>query len=141
LSNQQLVIRIEARVSALPELLDRLEVYCDEMELSPRVGHRLTIVCEELAANVAMHGAEGEGGATYVEIAVDCHGGTLYLSIQDDGRPFDPLSQAPPDTALNLEDRKIGGLGIHFVRNMVQDITYERTDTLNRLTARLSTTE
>lgn len=136
--NEKLVVRLEPRAEAVSELLDRLEAYAEELSLPPAVAHRLALVCEELAANVAMHGADGEGGATYVEIAVDRDADRLCLSVEDDGRAFDPLAHAEPDTGLEVEEREIGGLGIHFVRSLVQDIAYERRGRLNRLSAILS---
>jgi serine/threonine-protein kinase RsbW len=139
LSDQKLVIRLEPRAEALSDMLDRLEAYAEEAELPQRVAYRLAIVCEELAANVAMHGAGGEGGATYVEIAVERSGDGVALSVEDDGRPFDPLSQAKPDIGLGVEERAIGGLGIHFVRSLVGDISYRRLGRINRLTAVLDT--
>jgi serine/threonine-protein kinase RsbW len=139
LSDQKLVIRLEPRAEALSSMLDRLEAYAEANGLPQRVAYRLAVVCEELAANVAMHGAGGEGGATYVEIAVERFGDGLALSVEDDGRPFDPLAQAKPDTGLGVEERAIGGLGIHFVRSLVGDISYRRLGRINRLTAVLDT--
>ena len=133
--DRKLVIRLEPRAEALSEMLDRLEAYAAEVELPSRVAHRLTVICEELAANVAMHGAGGEGGATYIEITIDRQGDSVRFSFEDNGRPFDPLVQSRPNTELNLEDRPIGGLGIHFVRSLVTDISYQRLDGINRLTA------
>jgi serine/threonine-protein kinase RsbW len=135
LPDRKLVIHLEPRAEALSEMLDRLETYAAEIGLPSRVAYRLAVVCEELAANVAMHGAGGEGCATYVEITVDRHGDDVRLSVEDNGRPFDPLAQAKPNTELKLEDRPIGGLGIHFVRSLVRDIAYQRLDGINRLTA------
>jgi len=135
LSDRKLVIRLEPRAEALSEMLDRLEAYAEETELPPRVAYRLAVVCEELAANVAMHGAGGEDGATYVEVAVERIDDGVRFSVEDNGRPFDPLGQAKPDTEASVEDRPIGGLGIHFVRSLVQDIAYERVNETNRLTA------
>jgi serine/threonine-protein kinase RsbW len=130
-----LVIRLEPRVEAISDMLDQLENYAKATELPPKIAYRLAVVCEELAANVAMHGAKGEGGATYVEIRVDRRDGRLCLSVEDNGRPFDPLAQATPDISLDLDERGIGGLGIHFVRTLVQEIGYERQDSRNCLTA------
>ncbi len=137
--NQKLVIRLKPRADALPELLDRLEEFAATAELLPQTAYRLAVVCEELAANIAMHGATGKNGASFVEVSVIDEADGLLLSVVDDGRPFNPLAQATPDTARSLEDREIGGLGIHFVRSMVQHIAYERCGPLNRLTARLDT--
>ena len=48
------------------------------------------------------------------------------MTVADDGIPFNPLSIAPPDTGLSVEDRRIGGLGIHLVRNIMDEVTYNR---------------
>ena len=58
----------------------------------------------------------------------------MQIQIEDDGKEFNPLSYAEPDTDLSLDDRKIGGLGIHFVRKIMDDITYIRSDNKNILT-------
>ncbi|MDQ0391153.1 ATP-binding protein [Labrys monachus] len=130
-----LVIRLEPSVAAVPDMLDRVEAYAEASELPPKTAYRLAVVCEELVANVAMHGAGGEDGATYVEIRAEREADRLRLSVEDDGRPFDPLAAAAPDVSLALDDRDIGGLGIHFVRSLVQEIAYERREGRNCLTA------
>jgi serine/threonine-protein kinase RsbW len=133
-------MRLEPRSEALSEMLDQLEDYAEATGLPSRAAYHLTLICEELAANVAMHGAGGENGATYVEIIVDRQRDELRLSVEDDGRPFDPLAQARPNLDLGVEARPIGGLGIYFVRSLVRDISYQRLNRINRLTAVLATT-
>ena len=60
---------------------------------------------------------------------------SLTIEIVDDGRPFDPLTDAPkPDVNAELEDRNIGGLGIHLVRKMMDDVRYRREEGKNHLT-------
>jgi sigma-B regulation protein RsbU (phosphoserine phosphatase) len=58
----------------------------------------------------------------------------LTVTISDDGLPFNPLSAKAPDTKASLEDRDIGGLGIHLVRSMVDDVSYHRRIDKNVLT-------
>ena len=53
-------------------------------------------------------------------------GKRLTVTITDDGVPFNPLSKKAPDIDAPLEDREIGGLGIHLVRNLIDDVTYNR---------------
>ena len=48
-----------------------------------------------------------------------------------DGPPFDPFRQAAPDTTLSVADRPIGGLGIHLVRELMDEVSYERRDARN----------
>ncbi|HOF08992.1 MAG TPA: SpoIIE family protein phosphatase [Opitutaceae bacterium] len=67
-------------------------------------------------------------------------GELLRLEIEDDGRPFDPTAQALADTTAGIDQRKIGGLGIHFIRRTMAGMTYRRQGDRNilTLTARLS---
>jgi serine/threonine-protein kinase RsbW len=125
--------RIAPEIAAIPSFLDRLEAFAQDAGLPREIGHRLAIVCEECAANTAMHG----GGATFIEITLRARRRALNISIEDDGIAFNPLTKAAAETTLRLEDRSIGGLGIHFMRHMLQNISYERCEGCNRLAAEL----
>jgi serine/threonine-protein kinase RsbW len=134
LPEKTLTIRIEPRIGSIPMLLDRLEAYAEAMRLSPKVAYRISILCEEFAANTAMHGGDT---ASYVEINVAAHARHLRVSIEDDGAAFDPPATSAPDTTMPIEAREIGGLGIHFIRSMVRDLHYERRKNCNHLIATL----
>jgi serine/threonine-protein kinase RsbW len=116
-------------------LLDALEAFAEAAALPPKVAHRLAVVIEELAANVVMHGSTGPGAATFVAVTVHHDDDALIATIEDDGRAFDPLAQAAPDTDAALEDRDIGGLGVHFVQQMTRTLHYSRADGRNRMVA------
>lgn len=132
---QPLVLTILPDTEEVSRLLDALEGFAEQAGLSARVAHRLSVVVEELAANVAMHGTGGEGGATYIAVRVRQDADEVIATVEDDGRAFDPLAEAAPDTDAALEDRDIGGLGVHFVQQMTKGLRYSREDGLNRLTA------
>lgn len=121
-------------------LLDALEAFAEEAALPPKVAHRLSVVIEELAANVVMHGSAGPDAATFVAVTVRQESDALVATIEDDGRAFDPLAQAAPDTDAALEDRDIGGLGVHFVQQMTRTLNYSRVDGRNRMVAVLDLT-
>jgi serine/threonine-protein kinase RsbW len=57
--------------------------------------------------------------------------------MEDDGPDFDPLSALPPDLDASLEDRAIGGLGLHFIRKLAHDVCHARVDGRNRLSLTL----
>jgi anti-sigma regulatory factor (Ser/Thr protein kinase) len=61
-----------------------------------------------------------------IDIRAELAGKRLTVTISDDGIPFNPLGIRAPDTSLSLEAREVGGLGIHLVRNMVDEISYQR---------------
>lgn len=130
-----LSMTIRPDTEAVPELLDAIEAWCEEAGLAPGVAHRLGVVVEELAANVAMHGSGGPDGASFVALALRHDGDAIEAVIEDDGRPFDPLSLAAPDTEAGLEERDIGGLGVHFARVMTRSLAYAREGGRNRVTA------
>ena len=92
------------------------------------------LVIEELVTNTIKYGYDDEAGHC-VHVRVEFHEGRLCLEVRDDGRAFDPLAQAEPDTTLPAEQRDIGGLGIHLVRQMTDEVRYERRGDENVVTA------
>ena len=92
---------------------------------------RLMVAADEIFANIARY-----SGATRWSLAVErvhCPDG-VRLTIADDGKAFDPLSQRDPDTTLCAEDREVGGLGIFIVKKTMSPVTYKRRNGQNILT-------
>jgi anti-sigma regulatory factor (Ser/Thr protein kinase) len=83
------------------------------------------VVFDELLNNTISYGYEDED-EHLIELAIVLSGGRLYATISDDGRPFNPFDSGAPDTDLSVEDRPIGGLGVHLVRNVMDRVSYER---------------
>jgi sigma-B regulation protein RsbU (phosphoserine phosphatase) len=65
---------------------------------------------------------------------VELRGERMVISITDDGVPFNPFKKDPPDTMLSLEEREIGGLGIHIVKNLMDEYNYKRNVDKNIIT-------
>jgi phosphoserine phosphatase RsbU/P len=120
-----------------PEDLDAIEALLDRLAERARLPADtmadIRVVCDEVFANVIAHGFP-DHGEHEIEVSVELAGRCLVLSVSDDGVPFDPLAVASPDTCQPLEHRPIGGLGIHLVRHLVDDLTYERRGERNVLT-------
>ena len=68
----------------------------------------------------------GDGEEHEFEIRFELSSDRLSVTIADDGVPFNPFANFPPDTALPVEKREIGGLGIHLVRNVMDEVSYNR---------------
>ncbi len=94
---------------------------------------KIELVLEELLVNVFHYAYPGD---TPGQVTLHCHRheGNLVFAIQDRGVAFDPLARDDIDTSQDIEERRIGGLGIHLVKNMVDSLTYERQDGSNILT-------
>lgn len=126
-------LRLAPTAESVATLLDALEAYAEEAELPPAVAMRLNLIAEELAANVTMHAM----GASFFAFDVVPAEGGLRLTLEDDGPAFDPLGAAAPDLDAPVEEREVGGLGIHFLRELTQGAHYERNAEINRLVCTL----
>jgi sigma-B regulation protein RsbU (phosphoserine phosphatase) len=120
-----------------PADLDVIEALLDRLATRARLPLdtvlEIRTVCDEILANVIAHGFPDEAEHE-IEVSAEMTGRRLVLTVSDDGVPFDPLTVAPPDTSQPLEQRSIGGLGIHLVRHLVHEVTYERRGDRNVLT-------
>jgi anti-sigma regulatory factor (Ser/Thr protein kinase) len=76
-----------------------------------------------------------------VDIDAQINDVRLKFVISDSGTPFDPTAKAEVDTTLSAEERGIGGLGIHLIRQIMDTINYERVDGKNVLTLRKNLTK
>lgn len=91
-------------------------------DIGKSTAYALDLILEELVTNIAKHGS-GTEGAT-ISIALELADGIVHGTVKDNAAPFDPLKNPPPDTTARLDDRKIGGLGVHFVRTLVENVSY-----------------
>ena len=96
----------------------------------------LNVALDELLQNTIAHGFAGRqgGGPGALTIAVELETDRVTVTLSDDGRPFDPLGTAAPDTAGSLEERPVGGLGIHLVRQLMDEVRYQRRSDRNVVT-------
>lgn len=120
----------------LARLRETVEYFIFESNLDALTGHRLHVILEELFTNVVKYGT-GEGtwgeGAQGVVVKLARKDDAVKIEFADDGEPFNPLTLPEPDLEDDLEERPIGGLGIHLVKRMAERISYRRLDGWNRL--------
>lgn len=97
---------------------------------------RINLAIEELVTNALLHGFGGTGKGNTLRVGVRVTGGIIETVIEDDGPAFDPFAVAAVDAALPLEEREIGGLGIHLARECMDEVAYQRLAAGNRVTLR-----
>lgn len=90
------------------------------------------LAVEEAITNVIVHGYGNAGG----EIGISCQvaEGRVVVQITDSATPFNPLSLPEPDLDAEVNERRIGGLGIYLLRQVMDDIAYQFLDGKNILT-------
>jgi two-component system cell cycle response regulator DivK len=124
-----LELTVTATMAELPRLLALVEAACERDAVPPDTRHDLKLVAEEACVNVMRHAypAGSPGPLTLsVRLVHAQDQPAIQLTLQDEGRPFDPLAQAAPDVTASAEDRPIGGLGLHLIRQLCDELHYER---------------
>jgi len=120
-------------------LTDAVRAFVRSHNVPQRPAYLLDLVLEEIITNVIKYGA-GDRVAT---IAVDLlhEGQRIFGTVRDDAAPFDPLSLAPVDVTAHIDNRAVGGLGIHLVREMTDALAYRREDGHNVMTFSIDLTK
>jgi len=124
---------VRSRLSELAVVNDRVEAFGKQSELPSAVLSKLKLIFDEVMSNLVSY-AYPDDTEHDIKVQLEVTGHRVVVTIADDGVPFNPLSVAPPDTATPLMEREPGGLGIHLVRNLVDEAAYERRGDRNILT-------
>lgn len=116
----------------LPAVFEASEEFGERVGWSMAFVLQAQLVLEEMMLNVMTH----SGATDPVVMRLTSRPNQAEFEIIDNGMPFDPTEVAAPEEqdASSLMDMAIGGLGIHLVRSMVQDMRYRREDDANHLT-------
>jgi anti-sigma regulatory factor (Ser/Thr protein kinase) len=100
--------------------------------------HELDLLIEEILVNIWRYAyPEGAPGTVVVTYSIPDLG-ELAVEVGDQGVEFDPLNVSPPDLALDLAQRPVGGLGIWLVKSFARSLTYRRERGWNRLSFAIS---
>ena len=113
----------------ISRLVENMEEILGDLGCHPIDAQQMAIVAEELLTNISHHAwPESEAHMFSASLIVDAKptGFVVHFSTEDDGLAYDPLSRSEPDLEASLEDREIGGLGIHMVRNFTDRQNYQR---------------
>jgi anti-sigma regulatory factor (Ser/Thr protein kinase) len=114
-------IERDARPEQLPALLEFIERACAGAELPEDVAFAVRLAAEEACTNVIRHGYRGVApGPVAVDIARDAS--RVVVTIEDRGLPFDPADAPAPPADASAEDRPLGGLGWHLIRQVMDEV-------------------
>lgn len=120
-------------ISEIARLNGFIEDIASEFSLSPDVVFNLNLVLEEAVANIINY-AYPKDEHESIYLSARMHEDSIVLVLTDTGKEFDPTMAPEVDVTLSAEERQIGGLGIFLIRQIMNEVRYERIDGKNVLT-------
>lgn len=128
----RLSLRIDATLEEVARLQAEVAAFGKTQGWPGELEYQVELAIEELCVNVVSHGGQGEHG---IELALESSPDSLTIEIMDNGIPFDPFTQAPaPDLDSAVEERPVGGLGVFFVKTLMDEAHYRHEGDRNHVT-------
>ncbi|MBR4298780.1 MAG: ATP-binding protein [Bacteroidales bacterium] len=120
-------------ISEIARLNGFIEDIAEEFSLTPDVVFNLNLVLEEAVVNIINYAYPKEDHE-FIYLSASLHDGSIVIVLTDTGKEFDPTMAPEADVTLSADDRQIGGLGIFLIRQIMNEVRYERIDGKNVLT-------
>ncbi|PXX40204.1 ATP-binding protein [Undibacterium pigrum] len=126
---------IPGQIAEIESLTEALRGWSERHGIPARTVNSIILMLDELLTNVVMHGYGdyGDHDSGEIEVTVLPITNGVEVIIRDSAPAFDPFSIAEPDTTLDIDERDIGGLGVHFVRKMADSFAYRRDGDFNEV--------
>jgi anti-sigma regulatory factor (Ser/Thr protein kinase) len=135
MKQSEVKLTVKNRIEDLLRVNSIFESFATQHEIGGRLRYHLLVSIEEILTNIIKYGFD-ESGVHPIHITFRHNLGVIELEFEDRGREFNPLEIAEPDLETPIEDRQLGGLGIHLVKNMVDLAEYRRDGDRNILLLR-----
>ncbi len=127
------------RLSRVRDFAEEVEAFGEAAGLPDTKIYIVNLTLDELIANVVMYGFEGVKDPK-IDVELVLSGNRLVLTLEDNGRPFDPTQDVAADITSPLMDRPVGGLGRYFVKRLADRFSYELVNGRNRVTVEYDVT-
>jgi phosphoserine phosphatase RsbU/P len=125
-------IKLHNELSELERVNSNLTEFGRQHGLSDKVVHDLNLALEEILTNIISYGYT-DSRKHEIRVTLGMQPGAVRIEVEDDGQPFNPLDAPEPETTQPLEERRIGGLGIHLARQLMDALEYRRQEGKNLL--------
>ena len=130
---QEYKFELKNELSELKSLNQHLNNWGGAIGLENDSIARINICLDELFTNIVSYGFDDDQ-EHMVKFTLNGDRSFVIINIEDDAKPFNPLEKVDPDFPENVEEAKIGGLGILIIRKLMDNVNYERSQGKNRLT-------
>ena len=125
-------IQLKNNLTELERLSQIVNEFGEAHRLSPKTLYALNLSLDEILTNIIYYGYDDTNEHPVI-IRVSLKDEELTAEVEDDGKPFNPLEAEKPDLEKPLEERQVGGLGIHLVMNLMDTVEYKRQGNKNLL--------
>lgn len=119
--------------SEVNRAIECFDAFSQKHDLEEAVRRQVNTVLDELLHNILSY-AYSDDKEHEIELKIELVGNRLTITVVDDGDPFNPFGVETPDTSLSLDEREIGGMGIHLVRSLMDKVFYHRKTNRNVVT-------
>ena len=130
--NKQIELQIHNKTPEIERVCKSIAEFCRGHSISDKIIFSLHLALDEILTNIISYGYSDKNDHL-IDIRYSLQNDYLTLEIEDDSNPYDPANAPTPDINACLEDRKIGGLGIYLIKNMMDEIKYSTKNGKNKL--------
>lgn len=130
--NDKLTLRIKNDLSELEGVAQAFSDFNKKYQLPVKVSNAIDLALDEILTNIISYGYEDRENH-FIDVRISLKDEKILLEVEDDGREFNPLAIPEADTASAVNERPIGGLGLHLIRNMMDEIRYTYKNNKNCL--------
>lgn len=123
---------LQNEIAEVQRLKDTLIECGKDHHISDEVIQEVNLALEEAVSNIIFYGYE-DAEEHQIEVQIDLQDDLLVLELRDDAKPFNLLDAPDPDLEASFDDREIGGMGIHLVRTLMDELDYRREQGKNVL--------
>ena len=132
MATKEYSFELKSSLDELDKLCQSLETFGKKFGLSKKLIFEINLALDELFTNIISYGFKDNQEHT-IKVTLTPQNDELCLCIEDDGKPFNPIDFETPDVSCSVEECKIGGLGIHIMKKLMDEVCYERCGDKNVL--------
>jgi len=132
MATKEYSFELKSSLDELDQLCQNLETFGKKFGLSKKLIFEINLALDELFTNIISYGFKDNQEHT-IKVTLRPQNDELCLCIEDDGKPFNPIDFETPNVTCSVEECKIGGLGIHIMKKLMDEVCYERCGDKNVL--------
>ena len=125
-----MVFNVEAKIINLDRVIEFVMNGLNDTNFSNEIKNEFCIAVEEIFINIVNYAYEKSDGYVLISVIIK---DTISIRFEDSGCPYNPLEQSEPDLNKPINERQIGGLGIHIAKNLIDNMEYLRINDKNIL--------